>query len=149
MSRTWLRLLALMLAAAGGLVAAGATGLLITGYAKALRQAPRNKAVLARLDQISATNPAEAPALEAERHHQMMLSVARDARNKRLAWVLLASAAVFLIGGKWYVRLGRRRVPDMFTVLTVRGVALPVPASSRTETHVLENAPPAAVDLAA
>lgn len=93
-ARTWL-------AATGALAVVAVAGFMIADQVRAIRRAPADEARLAELEERLQADAAGAPELEAERERQTGRSVARQARNHRLGWGLLASAAVFLSAVNW------------------------------------------------
>lgn len=85
----------------GGLAVAAISGFMIVDQVRAMLRAPADEARLAELEERLKQDAAAAPELDAERERQTTLSVARQARNHRLGWGLLAAAGVFLSAVNW------------------------------------------------
>jgi NADH:ubiquinone oxidoreductase subunit E len=89
------------LAAAAGTAAVLTSAFLIGGQVAAMRRAPAEAARLEALEERVRTDPEAAVELEAERERQTVRSVAREARNRRLGYGLLAAVAAFLAAENW------------------------------------------------
>jgi NADH-quinone oxidoreductase subunit F len=120
------RLLAFVIATAAGVVVAAAAAFLVADYVGVVRRAPGDKDRLVRLEKLSNQDVLQIAALDAERDRQLKVSIDRDHRNRGYGRLLLLASVLFLVGAKWFVSMRRRRPPDLITVLTVRGVPLPV-----------------------
>jgi NADH-quinone oxidoreductase subunit F len=154
LSRVMQRRLARALAAAAALVVVAGSAVLIAGYVRGLREAPRDKLRLADLEKASKTEFARLGDLNAERDRQLQASLARDRREQRVARAVALAAALLVIGAKWSIALGPRGLPSRALVLAERGFASPAAGLSGAAPQPAAGAGPAgdatetAVDLA-
>lgn len=82
--------------------------LLIADFVAARSRAPSDEARIAELEERTRSDADAAAELEAERERQTERSLAREAVNRRLGWLLLAASAVFLTGAKWLMARNER-----------------------------------------
>ncbi len=119
------------IAGAAGLAAAVVmlvcTAWLIADHAAAVGRAEADAQRIAELEERAQTDAAAAPVLEAERQRQTDLSLARDTRGYRLAWVLLAAGGLFVAAGKRYVKLSGQPLPALAELVALR---FPPPVSA-------------------
>lgn len=88
-------------ALAGGIAVAAISGFMIVDQVGRIRRAPADAARLTELEARVKEDADVAPELDAERERQTARSVARQARNHRLGYGLIAAAAVFLSAANW------------------------------------------------
>lgn len=110
---------------------------LAVDHAIAVVRAPGETIRIRRLEEQTKEDPAAAAELHRERERQTQVSLARQARGRIAAWLLLVSAGVFVACGKWSVALSPRRSPSLDEVVVVR---LGLTAAGRDP---LAGAPPA------
>jgi NADH:ubiquinone oxidoreductase subunit E len=111
--------------------------LLIVDLAVASLRAPAEASLIEELEKLVKTDPEAATTLHEERERQTNASLARKARGRAAAWVLLVAAGVFLASGKWLMSRRPQRLPDLDALVAER-------FRPTTSTHGKRPAPPAA-----
>ncbi len=140
------------LTAVAALAVAVTTTLLLADVAADRLRASGDAELLTELEERTRSDAAVAAELEAERERQTDRSLSRESRGRRLGWVLLVAAAVFVTTAK---RLIAERDPAPLAVAPLVQLGVKVaeatgaeaPATSRP-TGPAEPAPEAEVDLA-
>ena len=94
--------------------------LLIADHVAAVRRAPDDKVRVEALREKVATDSQVAALLHEERDRQTAVSLAREADNRQLAWILLLAGGFFVAGGKWYMALRPRPVPALQALVDAR-----------------------------
>jgi NADH:ubiquinone oxidoreductase subunit E len=89
------------LAMFGAAAVVAISGFMIADQVRAMLRAGADAALVAALEERVKTDAAAAPELDAERERQTARSIARQARDHRLGYGLLAAAAVFLGAVNW------------------------------------------------
>lgn len=95
------RKLAAGLAAAAGTAVVLTSAFLIVDQAAAMRRAEPEAARLEALEERARTDAGVVAELDAERERQTEVSMAREARNRRLGYGLLGAVVVFLVAENW------------------------------------------------
>ncbi|NOX55087.1 MAG: hypothetical protein GXP27_11750 [Planctomycetes bacterium] len=108
-----------------GLPAAGVLTVVVwwsvADYLEARRTAPLDRQRIEELIEKARADSSWKPALEAEYERQKQVSLERDARRVRYAYVILVSSVTFLVCAKWFVSLGGERPPDLEEIRQHRG----------------------------
>ncbi|MGD8453144.1 MAG: NAD(P)H-dependent oxidoreductase subunit E [Phycisphaerae bacterium] len=120
-ARIWVWLAGLTL-----LVSAGA---LTASDARAHLQEDAEKARVAALEQQVLTDASIAADLHAERERQTDASVQRTTQQETLAYIVIAAAVAFVLGGKWLIALRGSRVYLPPRAAALRGEPAPVASS--------------------
>ena len=103
-----------------GLLALACAAFLIGGHVLRLRRASAESALITGLEQQVKRDAAAAPRLEEERKRQTETSLEREARNRRLAWVLLLAAGLSIACGKRYMSLRPQPLPSLDDLVAAR-----------------------------
>jgi NADH:ubiquinone oxidoreductase subunit E len=129
-SRAWLRRslattddqmrVARRVALVSGLVALVCTAVLIAGHALAVWRAPTEKATIVGLEGQTKEDAEIAAELHDERKRQTDVSLARETRERALAWVLLVAGGAFVASGKWFMSLRPQALPSLEELVAVR-----------------------------
>ncbi len=129
-SRTWLRRslattddqmrVARRVALVSGVVALVCTAVLIVDHALAVWRAPAEKATIEELEGQTKEDAEIATQLHDERKRQTDASLARETRERALAWILLLAGGIFVASGKWAMSLRPQRLPSLEELVAVR-----------------------------
>lgn len=111
-------------AVASGAVALVCTTALIADHAVAVWRAPAERSRIVELEGQTKEDAASATQLHDERKRQTDVSLARQTRERALAWVLLVTGGLFVAAGKWYTSLRPQALPSLDELVAVR-FALP------------------------
>jgi NADH:ubiquinone oxidoreductase subunit E len=130
--------LARRLGAASALVAFVSVGALVADHFVAVRRAPAEKSRVQALEAQVKTQAGMAAALHEERQRQAARSLARESRDRVLAWLVLASCGVAVALGQWSLLRRAAAVPSLETLVAVR-----FQASRATTGRTRPAAPPA------
>lgn len=114
------RRLALRLTVAAAVVTVVGIDVLVAEYLIASRREAVEGPAIEGLEAEAKTDPAAAPRLEEARKRRAEASLARKARNRATAWVLLASGGVFVGCGRWYLSLRPRSSPALEALVADR-----------------------------
>ena len=124
-------LVVLALTVLAGFAVLASTAMLVADAAVARARTPVDTERVEALEERARSDVEAAAELEAERELQTATSLRREVTNRRLGWVLLVSAALFLTGAKWL--LGRRDDASLSRSGATGG--LPASVRSHDETH--------------
>ena len=102
------------------LVAVVCVAALIADHVAALSRLAAEERRVEALGEQAKTNPEMAAALHDERERQTHVSLAREARNRGIAWVLLAAGSICVACGKWYMAHRPQPLPALDTLVTER-----------------------------
>ena len=122
MSRDRQLVIARLLGASAGLVVFVTMALMIADYAEDRRQAPLDQQRVDELGKLVRQDDSQSPVLEAEWDEQTVDSVARAARVRNEAYVVIGAAVLFLIGAKWFNALQGRRAPSAEVIAVHRAL---------------------------
>jgi NADH:ubiquinone oxidoreductase subunit E len=115
------------------LVALVCASALIADHVVAVRHAPSDKVLVESLEEQVKTEPGIATSLHEERERQTVASLARKARRRVAAWVLLASGGVFVACGKWFMTLRPQPMPALDELVAVRFAPATLAKGGRTK----------------
>lgn len=101
------------------------TVVLIADHVIALRRQAVEKIRVEKLEEEASTNVAAAALLHDERQRQTEISLLREARNRDLAWVLLAAGSLCIACGRWRAWLRPQEFPDLDELTEERFVPTP------------------------
>lgn len=110
----------LWLGAAAALVAFVSVGVLVADHVVATGRASAERSRVLELEQQVKTAPGMAATLHDERKRQTALSLARERRDRALAWVLLLSGGLVVASGRWYLSQRPVPVPSLDALVAVR-----------------------------
>ncbi len=122
MSRDTQRLIARLLAGAAAIATFATIGVMIVGYSAAVGRIAAEKQRIDELTELAREDDSQSAALVAEWDRQTEASLERDKRVAKETRVLVISAVLLLIGAKWSVRLGGRRVPTAKAIAAHRAI---------------------------
>jgi len=112
MTRDTQQSIARLLSVCAGVALFVTIGVMIADYAQACRRAPLDEKRVEELTRLAKEDDSQSAALEAEWERQTLDSLALAARSTAQTNVLIVAAVFFLIGTKWSITLGKRRVPS-------------------------------------
>lgn len=113
---------------ASAALAFSCTAALVADHVVARARAADETRRVAVLEASVKADAAASAALHEERKRQTESSLARDARGRVLAWVLLTASALFVASGQWSLALRPRRLPSLDAL---RAARVPSPPPGR------------------
>jgi NADH:ubiquinone oxidoreductase subunit E len=119
---------------------------LVVDYGIALGRSGAERERVTELEAAVKADPEIAQALHDERERQTLASMARDARGRVAAWVLLVAAGTFIACGKWYLSFQPQQLPVLEDLVAAR-FAPTVPANGSSP-RASPAVPPAADEAA-
>ena len=114
------RTIAIRVGLASALVAAVCTAVLIADHLAALSRADDESQLVEALREQVGTDHEVAAPLHEERERQTDVSMAREARSRTIAWVLLVAGGVSVACGRWYMSRRPQPLPSLDRLVAER-----------------------------